>query len=82
MPKKSFWVAVPLLLITVGFGYLHWLQYDSDRNMRAISEYFDSNCSGYVMKPLENPIEVQACGNKYHVKATDGNIVMLKQLND
>jgi hypothetical protein len=46
--------------------------------MKAIEEHFVNSCGGYVMKPLEDPIEVEACGNKYLVQAKSGKIVMLK----
>jgi hypothetical protein len=78
LPKSSWLLIIPMFLITAGSGYLSWLQYDYNRNMEAIEDYFRMNCKGFAMKPLEDPIEVLACGNTYHVKANNGRIVMME----
>lgn len=77
--KRAIFLCMLPMLLTVGSGYLFYLQLNSDLNKNAIEAYFDSKCDGYVMKPLEDPIEVQACENEYLVKAKNGKIVMLKE---
>lgn len=81
IPKRAILLCILPLLVAAGSGYLSYLQLESDRNTKAIEAYFDSSCDGFVMKPLEDPIEVQACGNEYLVQAKNGKIVMLKNKN-
>lgn len=81
--KTYLWFpSIPMLLLTAGTGYLFCLQYDSHRNTKAVEDYFISNCKGFDMMPMEDPIIVKACGNTYHVKADKGKIILIEIVSD
>jgi len=78
--KKIWFILIPVLLETIGSGYLLWIQDESQRNMKIIEDHFISACKGFEMMPFESPIEVNACGKTYYVKVEGGKLVILKTM--